>query len=180
MIDYIERKIFQSLYDHYPEWELTPSIIKLGHKIAAHQQKFHLDLHLLTVKKPTIVDCIKASYAYARHEIMWRHELVVTANADYLYINCYICKYQDALAFCRAVCFLRFLVSLAKRSWHECSELFLGKTEVINSNYDTMRILLEVYYHDQISECMTYDLVDSLQLVPTEEPEVFEPRYDVM
>jgi len=150
MIDAMERKIFQTLYDHYPEWKLTPCLVYLGQKIFTHQQKYKLDLKLLTVTKPTLADCIKASYAYARHEIIWRHELIVRANADYLFQNCYFLIYQDALNFCRAVCFLRYFIILAKRTWHDSMGLVFSNKEGHLSAYEVQIICLNVAYYDQI------------------------------
>jgi hypothetical protein len=157
MVNFIEQIVFKSLFSHYPDWELTPYLVTLGYGISTKQAKFRFNEKLLRVSAPTIRERLQAGYAYARHEVLFNHEMIVKANADYLFQNCYIQDHQDALAFCRTVCFARYAFALAKKALNKCMQLCFDRSEGYKWNFDLFKVVLEVYYHEQIGEWLTHE-----------------------
>lgn len=160
MLDALEGWTVQSLVDHYPEWWATKHIVAIGKRIVQHRADYRFDKQLILTKHPTIIDRIRAGYAYARHKVLQGHIALIEVSADALFINCYFLNKNDATAFASTIHFPRYFIALVKRAWQEAYSLIRHQTDSGTSTYVLMAITLEVLFHDQIGEWIqTEDVV---------------------
>jgi len=160
MNDAFEQWTIQSLVDHYPEWWASKHIVNIGKRIVQHRADYRFDKRLILTKLPTIIDRIRAGYAYARYITLQGNTYLVEATADALFINCFFLKKDDATAFASAIHFPRYLIALVKRAWQEVYSLIRHQTDSGTSTYVLMAITLEVFYHEQLGEWIqTEDVV---------------------
>lgn len=152
MLDALEQWTVQSLVDHYPEWWATKYIVAIGKRIVQRRADYRFDKHLLLTKRPTILDRIRAGYAYARYMTLQGHIALIEVSADALFINCYFLKKEEATAFATAIHFPRYFIALVKRAWQEIFSLIFYQTDHGTSTYLLMAITLEVFFHDQIGD----------------------------
>lgn len=150
MVDALERWSIKSLADNYPEWWATKYFVALGNKIIQRREDYRFDKRLIMTKHPSIIDRIRAGYAYARYMSLQGHQALVEATADALFVHCYFLEKNDSLAFVTAIHFPRYLKALWKQAWQEIISLVFHRTDSGTSTYLLMAITLEVFYHDQI------------------------------
>lgn len=160
MLDAFERWTVQSLVDQYPEWWATKYLVNIGKRIVQRRADYRFDKQLILTKHPTILDRIRAGFAYARIMAIKENEMLSEATTHALFINCFFVQKDEATAFASAIHFPRYLVALIKRAWQEVFSLILHQTDSGTSTYVLMAITLEVLFHDQIGEWIhTEDVV---------------------
>lgn len=160
MLNVLEQKLLQSLGDNYPDWWASKHIVNIGKRLVQHRADYRFDKRLILTKHPTIIDRIRAGYAYARHITLQGNNYLVDATADALFINCYFLQKDDSIAFASAIHFPRYLIALVKSAWQEVFSLILHQTDSGTSTYVLMAITLEVFYHEQLGEWIqTEDVV---------------------
>lgn len=152
MLNALEQKLLQSLGDNYPDWWASKHIVNIGKRLVQHRADYRFDKRLILTKHPTIIDRIRAGYAYSRHMTLQGNNYLVDATADALFINCYFLQKDDATAFASAIHFPRYLIALGKRTWQEVYSLIRHQTDHGTSTYLLMAITLEVFFHDQIGD----------------------------
>ena len=152
MLNALEQKLLQSLGDNYPDWWATKHVVNIGKRLVQHRADYRFDKRLILTKHPTIIDRIRAGYAYARYMTLQGNNYLVDATADALFINCYFLQKDDSIAFASAIHFPRYLSALVKRAWQELYSLIRHQTDSGTSTYVLMAITLEVFFHDQIGE----------------------------
>jgi hypothetical protein len=152
MLNALEQKLLQSLADNYPDWWATKYLVSFGKIIRRRNETYRFDVRLITTKHPSILDRIRAGYAYARYMTQQGNNYLVEATADTLFINCYLLDKSEATEFSTGIHFPRYLVALLKRTWHEVVSLILHQTDGGTSAYLLMAITLEVFFHSQIGE----------------------------
>lgn len=155
MVNAWEKQVYQSLYDHYPEWWATKHFVSFGQSITIRQQRFHFDKQLLLTKHPNFIDLLRAGYAYARYKSQFEYKMFILASADHLFTNCYFLHHEEAESFSTAVHLPRYLVSLAKRTFEECYILFAKRND-----FNVMQITLEVVYHVEGEEFIQTEDID--------------------
>jgi hypothetical protein len=168
MLNAIESWLMQSHVNAYPgEWWASKHIVTIGKRIVQYRADYRFDKHLLLTKHPTIIDRIRAGFAYARYMTLQGHNALIEVSADALFINCYFLQKKDATAFASAIHFPRYLVALIKRSWQEAYSLIRHQTSSGTSTYLLMAITLEVFFHAEIGEWIQTEDIDLAP--PTEE-----------
>jgi len=152
MLNALEQKLLQSLADNYPDWWASKHIVNIGKQLVQHRADYRFDKRLILTKHPTIIDRIRAGYAYARYMTLQGNNYLVDATADALFINCYFLQKDDSIAFASAIHFPRYFFALVKRAWQEAYSLIRHQTDSGTSTYVLMAITLEVFYHEQLGE----------------------------
>jgi hypothetical protein len=152
MLNALEQKLLQSLAENYPDWWASKHIVNIGKRLVQHRADYRFDKRLILTKHPTIIDRIRAGYAYARYMTLQGNNYLVDATADALYINCYFLQKDDSIAFASAIHFPRYFFELVKRGWKEAYSLIRHQTDSGTSTYVLMAITLEVFYHEQLGE----------------------------
>jgi len=152
MLNAFEQKLLQSLADNYPDWWASKHIVNIGKRLVQHRADYRFDKRLILTKHPTIIDRIRAGYAYARYMTLQGNTYLVDATADALFINCYFLQKDEAIAFATAIHFPRYFFELVKRGWKEAYSLIRYQIDHGTSTYLLMAIVLEVAFHNEIGE----------------------------
>ena len=166
MVDALEKWLLQSLADNYPEWRATRYFVALGNRIIQRRTSYRFDKRLIQTKHPSIIDRIRAGFAYARYMTLQANQALIESTADALFVHCYFLNKNDALAFATAVHYPRYLKALLKQAWQEITSLVFHHTDSGTSTYLLMAITLEVFYHDQIGDWINTE--DVVLTPPTE------------
>ncbi len=167
MLDAVEKWSVQSLVDYYPQWWATKHIVSLGQRFIQQRVSYRFDKRLILTKHPTILDRIKAGYAYARYMTLQGNQYLIEATADALFINTYFLNKRDAIAFATSIHYPRYLVALWKQAWQEIISLLFHQTDSGTPTYLLMAVTLEVLYHVDGDEWIQTENIDLAP--PTEE-----------
>lgn len=170
MVDALEKWSVQSLIDNYPEWCAKKHLVAFGHRIIKRRESYRFDKRLIMTKHPSIIDRIRAGYAYARYMTIKVNQAVIEATADALFVHCFFLNKNDALAFATAVHYPRYIKAIWKRAWQEITSLVFHRTNSGTSTYLLMAITLEVFFHEYIGGDWVH--IDDVVLTPPTEEEV--------
>lgn len=147
-----ERWMHSNLYRYYPERGVIPYAVAIGRIMREKMAAYRFDASLLDVTKPTPLQLLRSSYAYARYESYHRLEIEADSWALTYFEHCYFVRREDAKDYFYASLIPRYFLYALKETMSGCWDYIAKVCARAKSPYLVLRLSAEVVYHDQIGE----------------------------
>lgn len=157
MVKSYERWITNSVLLLYPEREWIPRAVAFGRSIRKRMARYRIDPSLINTRHLSLIQLVRATYAYARYETYRWFDKEVEETAKEFFIHCYFLRLQDAEDYFRLVYFPRYFIQSISMTLKDTFRYLGGVIRREREPYLTLSLANEVVYHEQIGDWIPYE-----------------------
>lgn len=161
MVKSYERWMTNSVGHLYPERGWIPRAVAIGRTIRLRMARYRFDPSLISTRHLSLIQLVRATYAYARYETYRWLDKEVEETAEEFFVHCYFLKLQDAEDYFLLVYLPRYFLQALKMTMKDTFRYLGALVRREREPYLTLSLANEVIYHEQVGEWIPCDMEGS-------------------